>query len=275
MHSSGRNHRQIITIFSLFLASLLLYGTLWRTFLKLQNSFFIDMQSPSARLSALRTQNGKHKKTCNTRETVVQQVQRQAGRILSAGLSTLDSPYAPLSGRITLTAEFHFTGIRDGAYEKGRRCECRGWEIVLSAVFQCSGYYFLFPRLVFHTIKIPPQTRDSKRTNKHALFALQTHHAHTAAAEAALTLELGSTNHSGSSRGECQSDRLSTKLIHTFCFCCTGVFRDYPSATQVTYANLWRAFLFPSVSWFTCSKFSMATVLKPFQGNYFVELQTL
>lgn len=136
-HSSGRNHRQIIIIFSLFLASLLLYGALWesrRTLLKLQNSFFIDMQSLSSRLSTLRAQNGKHKKTCNTRETVFQQVQKQAGRITSAGLGALDSPYAPLSGRITLTAEFHFTGRRDGAYEKVR-CEYKGWEIVLSAVF--------------------------------------------------------------------------------------------------------------------------------------------
>lgn len=179
-----------------------------------------------------------NKKTCNTRETSVQQVQKQAGRIISAGLGILDSPYALLSGRVPPTAEFHFTGIRDGAYEKGRRCECKGWETTLSAGFQCSGYYFLFPPLVFHTIKIPPQTPDSKWTNKHALFAIQTHHAHTAAVEAAVTLEPGSTNHSGSSQGECHSDRLSTKLIHTLCFCCTGVFRDYPSATQVTYANL-------------------------------------
>lgn len=179
-----------------------------------------------------------NKKTCNTRETSVQQVQKQAGRIISAGLGILDSPYALLSGRVPPTAEFHFTGIRNGAYEKGRRCECKGWETTLSAGFQCSGYYFLFPPLVFHTIKIPPQTPDSKWTNKHALFAIQTHHAHTAAVEAAVTLEPGSTNHSGSSQGECHSDRLSTKLIHTLCFCCTGVFRDYPSATQVTYANL-------------------------------------
>lgn len=202
-------------------------------------------------------------------------MQRHAGRIISAALGTLDSPYAPLSGRKTLTAEFHFTGIRDGAYENGRRCECQGWGIVLSAVFQCSGYYFLFPPLIFHTIKIPPQTPDSKWTNKHALFAIQTHHTHTAAAEAAVTLELRSTNRLGSSQGECQSDRLSTKLIHTLCFCCTGVCRDYPYATQVTYANLKRAFLLPSVSWFIWSKFSMATVPKPFQGNYFVKLQTL
>lgn len=96
-----------------------------------------------------------------------------------------------------------------------------------------------------------------------------------AAAEAAVTLELRSTNHSGSSQGECQSDRLSTKLIHTLCFCCTGVCRDYPSAMQVTYASLKRAFLLPSVSGFIWSKFSMATVPKPFQGKYFVKLQTL
>lgn len=68
----------------------------------------------------------------NTRKLVIQeklwfrQVQKQAGRIISAGLGTLDSPFAPLSGRTTLTAEFHFTGIRDGAYEKGRRCEYKG-----------------------------------------------------------------------------------------------------------------------------------------------------
>lgn len=77
--------------------------------------FFLDTQLPSSRLSTLRAQNGKHKKTCNTRLTVVQQVQRQAGRIVSGGLGTLDSPYALLSGRTTLTAEFHFTGVRDGA----------------------------------------------------------------------------------------------------------------------------------------------------------------
>lgn len=33
---------------------------------------FIDMQSPSARLWTLTVQNGKHKETCNTRETTVQ-----------------------------------------------------------------------------------------------------------------------------------------------------------------------------------------------------------
>lgn len=84
------------------------------------------MQSLCSRLSTLRAQNRKNKKTCNTRETLVHQVQRHAESIISAGLGTLDSPYALLSGRKTLTAEFHFTGIRDGAYENGRRCECQG-----------------------------------------------------------------------------------------------------------------------------------------------------
>lgn len=178
MHSSGRNHRQIIIIFSLFLASLLLYGAPWksrRTFLKLQNSFFIEMQSLCSRLSTLRAPNRKNKKTCNTRETLVHQVKRHAESIISAGLGTLDSPYALLSGRKTLTAEFHFTGIRDGAYENGRRCECQGWEIVLNTLFQCSCYYFLFPSLFFTPLKfhLRHQTQ-SEQTNMPCLLSKPT-----------------------------------------------------------------------------------------------------
>lgn len=57
--------------------------------------------------------------------------------------------------------------------DQGAAWVCKVGGIVSRAVFWHSSYYFLFPPLIFHTIKIPPQALDSKWTNKHALFSIK------------------------------------------------------------------------------------------------------
>lgn len=98
---------------------------------------FTGVRSPREGLGALTAQNEKHEETRNTRETVVQSVQRLAGQIKAVdwACQTLF-----LQGNTSSTTPPHWG--EDWVRRAG--CEGKIGEIVLSALPWGLGYFFLF-----------------------------------------------------------------------------------------------------------------------------------